>query len=158
MISVQSSQIPVHGHKQKSDHLMPTGRNKGTDNKFFIKHPNRLELPKARIRSGVFYPLGGITGGIFHTPYEEHLSGGLGDRQRRLVWELGQTCESGREWYQHRDFITKKFPIYHNVCARDYLYLQIRHIRNIPIWRKLAKFVHLPLKNTNTAKCSTIIH
>ena len=27
-------------------------------------------------------------------PCEEHLSDGLGDRQRRLVWELGQTCEA----------------------------------------------------------------
>ncbi len=50
-------------------------------------------MPKDyRFRQGFPSPFEGDKGVIQILPYEEHLSGGLGDRQRRMVWELGQTC------------------------------------------------------------------
>ena len=44
-------------------------------------------------RRGYHSPLRG-QGGVIILPCEEHLSGWLGASQRRLVWELGQTCEA----------------------------------------------------------------
>ena len=49
------------------------------------------EISPSEISS--FSPFRGA-GGVIILPCEEHLSGWLGASQRRLVWELGQTCEA----------------------------------------------------------------
>ena len=62
------------------------------------------EISPSEISS--FSPSGG-QGGVIILPCEEHLSGWLGASQRRLVWELGQTCEAAGDGTMiiiHSDF------------------------------------------------------
>ena len=47
---------------------------------------------KVNLVGAFLYPLRGRGDQI--PPCEEYLLSGLGDRKRRLVWELGQTCEA----------------------------------------------------------------